>query len=170
MLFKNEHRTNLGVSEVVLRGSWGCHHCKTDGTLFRMSLCHVLSCAIVSVAHNVFFNDIVHIIWTICYRYVVKCKHFSQISQAFSKTHAELDPLCRLISFNAGGTEVGRVRAETYRDQWAALAAGTTNQHGKKDQQCTGETIERLGKAAWFFFMLGENKHSLLSLNSLKLT
>ena len=25
-----EYRTKLGMTKVVLRGSWGCHHCKTD--------------------------------------------------------------------------------------------------------------------------------------------
>ena len=25
-----EYRTKLGMTKVVLRGSWGCHCCKTD--------------------------------------------------------------------------------------------------------------------------------------------
>ena len=25
-----EYRTKLGMTKLVLRGSWGCHHCKTD--------------------------------------------------------------------------------------------------------------------------------------------
>ena len=27
---RHEYRTKLGMTKVVLRGSWGCHHCKTD--------------------------------------------------------------------------------------------------------------------------------------------
>ena len=26
----NEYRTKFGMTKVVLRGSWGCHCCKTD--------------------------------------------------------------------------------------------------------------------------------------------
>ena len=38
-----EYRTKLGMNKVVLRGSWGCHCCKTDRgpPYFRMSLRHV---------------------------------------------------------------------------------------------------------------------------------
>ena len=38
--FLHEYRTKLGRTKVVLRGSWSCHHCKTDKgpPYWRMSL------------------------------------------------------------------------------------------------------------------------------------
>ncbi len=40
IFFLHEYRTKLGRTKVVLRGSWSCHHCKTDKgpPYWRMSL------------------------------------------------------------------------------------------------------------------------------------
>ena len=34
-----EYRTKLGMTKVVLRGSWGCHHCKTDRDPPKTHIC-----------------------------------------------------------------------------------------------------------------------------------